>query len=1084
MSNRIIIHKAAAEDFQLEVFSSAPVDGSSGDYEDGRIIKYLTHFYSWHDASGSWKKFIMDTDFSSLTTRLSTQEVGQAAAESSLATIDASLQTRISTEESASTSAVDSAQVRAEAAEGVISGNLSSELVNRAADVSAEASRASSAEVVLSTNLSSELVAREADVSAEKSRAEAAEGSLQTRLAAEESNELSAETSLNLRASTEESTRLAADNSVAVTISAEASTARSAETSLESRLSSEEDRVDAILNAASADKNTFVETVSFINAIDVAHDAQTSTQISSVDSAIASAESSRIASDSSLQTRLSSEESTEASAEVSLNTRMTAEASNELSAEGSLDVRSSSEEPLRLAEDTSIETTLDSAGSSRASGDSSLTTAASVEASTARSAEVSVQSSTSAAALARGNADTSLQTRLSTEESAMIVAVDSIEALRSAGDLSLTTRVSSEEVARAAGDSSLTTRTGVAESARSTADTSLTTRLAAEESNELSAETSLDTRVSSEASAQVLADASLQTRFSGELSTERSKLDAILDSAAADKDTFVEIVSFITSVDTESDDALASYVVSVDATISTEVSTARSSEAVLSTNLSSEVSAMGSAVTATYATISGNIATHAAAIDTKEQHEGVGRHMRIDFTSETSFSVAAVDLPTNFEPGNGMVQVFQLVSAGVYRHLVAPSTYNATTGVMSFDLGSTAKSGFVVFYSFAGDETEATEVPTHANARITGVDLSNLNLTASTATSIKLNLSGVTAANHEKHMSFENKFVFRFLDASALLMPMASTMGISESSYYPYVTATWAADYSSITYSWTNHASSPTLGENLSTGYSRIDMLIGAYGYSVNSYLYDIFLQLHVDSTDITSLKTTSGFGLSLADNSNSLPVYDYYPETDGIKSHSQTSTGPAWYWGLPDDHVSEAGYINGKTAYLASQWKSPLMALFERGGVQFTKSGATKYWAPSNTFIDSSHHLYSELTSNSASLQSGSFAFYGLATGTIATADKGLAILRTSGSAFPQPDANTDITFYGAIHEDNGTQSLGARNGIPEDAQTDIKMVISMSDRTASNMSVKFYRNSATSAAGVTWVEVDRLYLGGHDVS
>ena len=710
MSNRIIIHKAVAEDFQLEVFSSAPVDGSSGDYEDGRIIKYLTHFYAWHDASGEWKKFGNSTDITSLETRLSAQEVDQAAAESSLATIDASLQTRISTEESASTSAVDSAEVRAAAAEGVISGNLSSELINRAADVSAEASRAASAEVILSTNLSSGIAAREADVSVEKARAGAAEGSLQTRLAAEESNELSAETSLDTRASTEESTRLAADNSIAVTVSAEASTARSAETSLQTRLSSEEDRVDAILNASSADKDDFVEIVSFINAIDVAHDAQTSTQISSIDSAIVSAESSRGSADTSIQTRLSVEESTETAAEASLNTRMAAEASNELSAEGSLDVRSSAEESLRLAEDTSLETSLSGADSSRTAGDSSLTTAASSEASTARSAEVSVQSSISAAALARGNADNSLETRLSVEESAMIVAVDSIEALRSAGDLSLTTRVSSEEIARAAADSSLTTRVGVAESARSSADSSLTTRLAAEESNELSAETSLDTRVSSEASAQVLADGSLQTRFSGELSTERSKLDSILDSADADKDTFVEIVSFITSVDTASDDALASYVVAVDATISTEVSTARSSEAVLSTNLSSEVSAMGSAVTATYATISGNIATHAAAIDTKEQHEGVGRHMRLDFTSETSFSVAAIDLPTNFEPGNGMAQVFQLVSSGVYRHLVAPSTYNATTGVMSFDLGSTAKSGFVVFYSFAGDEGAATEV--------------------------------------------------------------------------------------------------------------------------------------------------------------------------------------------------------------------------------------------------------------------------------------------------------------------------------------------------------------------------------------
>ncbi len=787
--SRINIFNATVEDFQIEVFASAPVDGSSGDYEDGRIVKFAKHFYMWHDASGEWKKFGNSTDITSLETRLSTQEVGQAAAESSLATIDASLQTRISTEESASTSAVDSAQVRAEAAEGVISGNLSSELVNRAADVSAEASRASSAEVVLSTNLSSELVAREADVSAEKSRAEAAEGSLQTRLAAEESNELSAETSLNLRASTEESTRLAADNSVAVTISAEASTARSAETSLESRLSSEEDRVDAILNASSADKNTFVETVSFINAIDVAHDAQTSTQISSVDSAIASAESSRIASDSSLQTRLSTEESTEASAEVSLNTRMTAEASNELSAEGSLDVRSSSEESLRLAEDTSIETILDSAGSSRVSGDSSLTTAASVEASTARSAEVSVQSSLSAAALARGNADTSLETRLSTEESAMVVAVASIAALRSAGDLSLTTRVSSEEVARAAGDSSLTTRTGVAESARSTADTSLTTRLAAEESNELSAETSLDTRVSSEASAQVLADASLQTRFSGELSTERSKLDAILDSAAADKDTFVEIVSFITAVDTESDDALASYVTSVDADISTEVSTARSAEAVLSTNLSSEVSAMGSAVTATYAAISGNIATHAAAIDTKEQHEGEGRHMRVDFTSQTSFTVAAVDLPSNFEPGNGMTQVFQDMGSNKFRHLVAPASYDASTGAMSFDLGSTAKSGFVVFYSFAGDEGTAT-VPSSAAAFQFAVSASSYDANA-------------PAEFSETFAGAENKTAIYIADLDNASYTVTNDYGYDQ--YTWTINTPFSQEYDSGTSTYTNH---------------------------------------------------------------------------------------------------------------------------------------------------------------------------------------------------------------------------------------------------------------------------------------
>ena len=960
--SRINIFNATAEDFQIEVFSSAPVDGSSGDYEDGRIVKYATHFYMWHDASGEWKKFGNSTDITSLETRLSVQESSQAIAEASMVAIDSSLQSRISTEEIARSSSIDSEETRAVLAEEAISGNLSSELVDRAADVSAEASRASSAEVVLSTNLSSGIVAREADVSVEKARAEAAEGSLQTRLAAEESNELSAETSLNLRASTEESTRLAADNSVAVTISAEASTARSAETSLESRLSSEEDRVDAILAASTADKNTFVETVSFINAIDVAHDAQTSTQISSVDSAIASAESSRIASDSSLQTRLSSEESTEASAEASLNTRMTAEASNELSAEGSLDARSSAEESLRLAEDTSLET-----------------------------------------------------------------------------------------------------------------------RLAAEESNELSAETSLDTRVSSEASAQVLADGSLQTRFSGELSVERSKLDDILDSAAADKDTFVEIVSFITSVDTDSDDALASYVVAVDADISTEVSTARSAEAVLSTNLSSEVSAMGSAVAATYATISGNIATHAAAIDTKEQHEGVGRHVRIDFTNQTTFSVAAVDLPTNFEPGNGMAQIFQEVSSGVYRHLVAPSTYNASTGVMSFDLGVSQKSGFAVFYSFAGDEGTATEVATNVSHAITGVDISGLTLASNTSSEIKVNFSGVSASDYEKHMSFTEEVLFQFTDASSTLTP--NTPGNYSGSLYPQMTATWESDYSAVTYSWTNPSTSITLGEELSNGYSRVKMYIGNYTSSTNSAYWAIYMELHIDKDDITSLKTDSGFGKALSDNSSSLPTYTYYEASNGIEEYDYVSnTSPRWKWAVPTDQVSVDGYRNDKVGYVGSGFWNPLGAIFVRGGMTFTSGGNDYYWFntshSSMQLIGYSHHLYSEITSGRTA-RTATYTAYS-DTGAASTSYKGIQMT----SLGLQPDANTDVVFYGLMHSDNGSNTIGYKQGLPDNAATDVKMVISMNDRTESNMTVKYYRNSGTDAGNVNWVEVDRFYLHGHDVS
>ena len=1083
--SRINIFNATAEDFQIEVFSAAPVDGSSGDYEDGRIVKYATHFYMWHDASGEWKKFGNSTDITSLETRLSVQESSQAIAEASMVAIDSSLQSRISTEEIARSSSIDSEETRAVLAEEAISGNLSSELVDRAADVSAEASRASSAEVVLSTNLSSGIVAREADVSVEKARAEAAEGSLQTRLAAEESNELSAETSLNLRASTEESTRLAADNSVAVTISAEASTARSAETSLESRLSSEEDRVDAILAASTADKNTFVETVSFINAIDVAHDAQTSTQISSVDSAIASAESSRIASDSSLQTRLSSEESTEASAEASLNTRMTAEASNELSAEGSLDARSSAEESLRLAEDTSLETSLTGFGSSRAAGDSSLTTAASVEASTARSAEVSVQSSLSAAALARGNADNSLETRLSVEESAMIVAVDSIEALRSAGDLSLTTRVSSEEVARAAGDSSLTTRTGVAESARSTADSSLTTRLAAEESSELSAETSLDASISSEASLARAEEDSLETR----LAAEEDRVDDILDSAAADKDTFVEIVSFITSVDTESDDALASYVVAVDADISTEVSTARSAEAVLSAGISSEGSAMTSALAATYSVQKDAVDVHAGNIADAEQHEGVGRHVRIDFTSQTSFTVAAIDLPTNFEPGNGMVQVFQDMGSNKFRHLVAPASYDASTGAMSFDLGSTAKSGFVAFYSFAGDESEATEVTQFSNQRITGVDFDIDPFTTSASNEIKVYFSGITASNVHTLNPFEDgNFSANFRDFSATYAPANPALGSGWQ--YPTLSASWASDYSYLSLTWTNDSLHvPTIGEYGSQGYTRCKIAFGDRNSSAATQNW-LDLDCHLDPSDINTMLTTSGFGKVLDDNSDSLPVNNYLLASDGIESYTYSNGDLEIFFPPSVDgwsgSVYDADSRNTKaTSQGSSNYNHELKTMLNQYSIRWTSGGTTRYL----TYHNSSHRLFGELSADSAtSISTSYYSMYGRRNASGYTNweyefEQGIKIFNNYSSYFPEPDDNTDLIFYGTLLESDQSSNIQKYHGGPDSLFTDVKIVINTADGTASNMTVKYYRNSATTSDSVTWVEVDRLYLGGQKV-
>ena len=59
----------------------------------------------------------------------------------------------------------------------------------------------------------------------------------------------------------------------------------------------------------------------------------------------------------------------------------------------------------------------------------------------------------------------------------------------------------------------------------------------------------------------------IRTDADAAIAVERGRIDAILDSATADSDTFAEIVSLINSVDTANDNAFAAYVLSNDAAV-------------------------------------------------------------------------------------------------------------------------------------------------------------------------------------------------------------------------------------------------------------------------------------------------------------------------------------------------------------------------------------------------------------------------------------------------------------------------------------------------------------------------------------
>jgi hypothetical protein len=87
------------------------------------------------------------------------------------------------------------------------------------------------------------------------------------------------------------------------------------------------------------------------------------------------------------------------------------------------------------------------------------------------------------------------------------------------------------------------------------------------------------------------------------IDVEKARIDSILDASQADKDSFKEIVDLINSVDTENDQAFASYVTSNNAALAQEISDRESADSSLQDNIDSESSARQSADSALQANI-------------------------------------------------------------------------------------------------------------------------------------------------------------------------------------------------------------------------------------------------------------------------------------------------------------------------------------------------------------------------------------------------------------------------------------------------------------------------------------------------
>jgi hypothetical protein len=205
-------------------------------------------------------------------------------------------------------------------------------------------------------------------VEAEADLRSAADATLTSDLAAEVSRAQGAESDLADDIAAETSARQSA-------ISAETSARQAADTALDAKIATEKGRVDAILDASEADKDSFAEIVALINSVDTENDEAFAGYVLSNDAALAQEVSDRQSGDSTLQGNIDDV----ASDLSALTTRVSAAEQDILDEEAARIAAVSAEAAARAADVTDLEadiaavqTNLDTESSTRSTADTSL----------------------------------------------------------------------------------------------------------------------------------------------------------------------------------------------------------------------------------------------------------------------------------------------------------------------------------------------------------------------------------------------------------------------------------------------------------------------------------------------------------------------------------------------------------------------------------------------------------------------------------------------------------------------------------------------------------------------------------------
>ncbi len=422
--------------------------------------------------------------------------------------------------------------------------NVNATQIANASDIKALVSTEIAAVTTDATSLENAL-------SAEIVRAEDAEAGLSLELSTEIYDARQYTSDLTLaeqeRAQSVETTLVDSVDSLEVALSAEIAATNSDVTRIDANVSTEKARIDAILLASDADKDSFAEIVSLINAVDTTNDDALATVIGNLNAEISATN----ADVTSIDTRANGIETVNDNQNASIDSLEVA-----LSAEifatnadfTSVDLRASEIEVLNGNQNASID---------------------------------SLEVALSAEIVATNDDITSIDTRLGSVSGNLVDSVDSLEVALSA-EISATNEdvmginnsIDSLEVALSA------------EIFATNADfTSVDLRASAIEALNNNQNASIDL-LESAISLEHAEHASVEAVLSAEIYTEKGRIDAILLASDADKDSFAEIVSLINQVDTTNDNAFAAYALATDASIDS-----------LEVALSAEISATNTDIT-------------------------------------------------------------------------------------------------------------------------------------------------------------------------------------------------------------------------------------------------------------------------------------------------------------------------------------------------------------------------------------------------------------------------------------------------------------------------------------------------------